>query len=149
MTGFFSRNLVRDARRGFTLIEIMIGLMIIGVLMGIVIPTANRYWAQAKIRTTRQELQNIRFAIESYQTDTGLYPARLRDLIKRPTGDERIAAKWTGPYLPKKEVPRDQWGNAYHYRITEGGKFSYELYSYGPGGKGSPKADHIDVHSID
>jgi len=149
MTGLFSCKLVRDARRGFTLIEIMIGLMIIGLLMGFVIPQAYKMWEQAKTRSARQELQSIRFAIEQYQMDTGMYPGRLRDLIKRPTGDERIAVKWTGPYLAKKEVPRDPWGNAYSYRPTEGGKYPYELYSYGPQGKAGPKAERVDVHYID
>jgi len=148
MTGFFANALVR-ARRGFTLIEIMIAIMIIGILTAVVVPMARRQWEQAKFRTTQQELRNIRMAIETYQVDTGLFPARLRDLLKRPTGDERVAAKWVGPYLPKKEVPRDPWGYPYQYRITEGARNQYELYSYGAGGKGASKADHISVHALD
>jgi len=149
MTGLLSLKTLRDARRGFTLIEIMIAVAIVSVMAAIFYPMAQNYFNRANVQAARLEIRNIKMAVEAYRMDTGVYPARLRDLIKRPTGDEEIASKWTSPYLPKKDVPRDPWGLPYHYRPTEGGKYPYELYSYGPKGKSGPKIERIDAHKLD
>ena len=135
--------------QGFTLIEIMIAVTIGLLIMAVAVPTARNYLRQAKVGTTKQQLQTIRFAIEQFQMDTSVLPGRLRDLIKRPTGDDRVAGRWSGPYLPGKEEPRDAWNVRFVYRPTEDAKHPFELYSYGADGKGSPKSDHISIWQLD
>lgn len=147
-TSYELKKKERWFKPGFTLIEIMIALAIIGLVLGVVIPWANNQFQQAKVRTTRMGMKNVQFAIQQYHMDTGVYPSRLRDLVKRPA-DEQIASKWTSPYLPDKQEPKDSWSNKYQYKVTEGGKHPYELKSYGPGGKGSPKEEQIDVWNLD
>jgi general secretion pathway protein G len=80
-----------------------------------------------------------------YKTNINSFPPRLKDLIDKPK-DERAAKKWQGPYIDKEEVPEDPCNNKYHYKINaEGAKRPYELLSYGPNGKGSPKTEWISV----
>lgn len=82
-----------------------------------------------------------------FNAHTGQYPARLNDLLKKPA-DEKIARKWEGPYLKAKEVPEDAWGSKYVYKLTPQAEHKYDLYSYGPNGKGSPKEEWISVWNL-
>ncbi len=134
----------RYARAGFTLIELMIAIAILGILMAIVVPNYLAYQERAKKRAAKSTLQVFKGAILMYQSDIGQFPTRLRDLLLRPR-EERLAKKWEGPYLERKEVPSDPWGNKYQYKVTPGGPNPYEFYSYGPKGKGAPKVEWLSV----
>lgn len=131
----------KHSQAGFTFLELVIAVLILGVLMGIAIPA---YWAfadRAKRSATKSTLANIKQAINLYQNDTGKYPKRLDDLVHRPSGDE--GKKWEGPYLQKS--PRDGWNREFYYKVTPGGKHPYELYSYGKEGESGPEEGYIDA----
>lgn len=137
----------RYTRHGFTLIEILIAMLIVGLLGAIVGPaTYNIYKGQQK-KAAKASLRGFRDGISMYQNHIGQLPTTLKDLIKKPR-EERAAKKWEGPYIGKEgitEVPEDPWGNKFMYKVTPGGKHPYELYSYGPQGKGSPKDEWINA----
>ena len=124
-------------RRGFTLLELLVVIVIIGLLTSFVGP---RYFSQvgkSEIKTARAQIDALDKALDQYRLDTGHYPAMdhgLGALVSRPPNE----AKWDGPYL-RKAVPQDPWGNAYVYRIP-GQHGEYDLVSYGrdgqPGGTG-------------
>lgn len=135
---------VRYAKAGFSLMEIMIAAMILGLLAGLVGPKVFQFLENAKKTAATAEMKAFKNAIQMYKADIGQIPPVLKDLLKKPK-DERAAKKWKGPYLDKEEVQEDPWNNKYSYKITEGGKHPYELLSYGPNGKGSPKEEWIDV----
>lgn len=129
----------RFLRPGFTLIELMIVLAILGLIMYFIVPRFGGMLNKARIRSARLAMGLFKNAITMYKTDIGDYPERLRDLIKRPS-DEKAAKKWEGPYFEDKEIPSDPWGESYRYERTQTG---YDLYSYGPNGKGAPKEEYV------
>jgi general secretion pathway protein G len=128
---------VRRSQSGFTLLELLVVMVIIGLLAGYVGP---KYFAQvgkSQIKTARAQIDALEKSLDQYRLDTGHYPSMeqgLLALVTRPAGEPR----WDGPYL-KKSVPMDPWGTAYVYKIPgEHGEF--DLLSYGkdaqPGGTG-------------
>jgi general secretion pathway protein G len=144
MTLIHKRKIAQD---GFTLIELMIAVAIIGILAAVVVPNFMGYLRRAKVSAAKTELKVLADSILNFNLDTGRYPARLNDLVKRPT-EEDVASKWQGPYLKKKELPKDPWTNRYVYKLTPGQENPYELYSYGPNGRRAPKAEWIRASKI-
>lgn len=134
-------------KSGFTLIEILIALFIVAILAGGVAYYVPGYIDKAKTRRARIDLKVISSGIIEYNVDIGQYPQRLKDLVKQPQDDQAAAGKWQkGGYIQgKKDVPQDPWGNKFQYKLTPGEDHPYELFSYGSGGKGSPKNEHISV----
>jgi general secretion pathway protein G len=130
-------RLPRRADRGFTLLEVLVVLVIIGLLAGFVAP---RYFAQigkSEVKVARAQIDALEKALDQYRLDVGHYPTAeqgLAALMARPEGE----ARWSGPYL-KKAVPPDPWGRPYIYHIP-GSKSEFELISLGkdgrPGGTG-------------
>lgn len=137
----------KNARLGFTLIELLIVIGIIGGLMAILFPAINSTLKKIKKGNAATVIKQLKLGITSYQNQVGQYPTKLKDLVAKPRGDERVAKKWDGPYYGEEggELPEDPWGAPYHYKVTQGAKHPYELYSYGPDGKGSPKDTWIDA----
>ena len=140
----------RNSRSGFTLMELLIVIMIIGILGGVLAPAVNNALKKAKKGTAKTAIMNIKSGISLYQGALGRYPAKLKDLVVRPkTGDEKVTKKWDGPYgfeEGTEDVPEDPWGEKFVYKINQpGSKHPYELHSYGPNGKGSPKEEWISV----
>ena len=126
------------AQAGFTLIEVLIVLGIIGLLATVVTPQVLRYLARAKVETARIQLSAITTAMELYALDVGAYPppqTGLSALMQAPPG----VAQWRGPYLKKAEGLVDPWGRPYGYRAP-GRQSAYEVFSLGrdnaPGGQG-------------
>lgn len=139
------RSYTKYARAGFSLMEIMIAVMILGLVAGLVGPKVYQFLENAKITSVKSTLKTFKNAIQMYKGDIGVLPSKLKDLVQKPK-DERASKKWKHAYLDKDEIPEDSWGNNYSYKITEGsGKHPYELLSYGPNGKGSPKEEWINV----
>jgi len=122
---------------GFTLLELLVVMAIIGLLAGYVGP---RYFAQigkSEVKVARAQMDSLEKALDQYRLDTGHYPSQeqgLAALTKRPANEPR----WDGPYL-KKDLPLDPWGRAFVYKVP-GEKSEYDLISLGkdgaPGGTG-------------
>lgn len=129
---------------GFSIIEMIIVIAIIGAILGWIGPRVFGALQRAKVAGAKAELNTINSAIMKFHIDTNQYPSNLRDLIKRPA-DEAIASQWQGPYIQDKQVPVDKWNNRYVYKLTPGQEYPYELYSYGPKGRSAPKAEWISV----
>ncbi|HKQ24972.1 MAG TPA: type II secretion system major pseudopilin GspG [Burkholderiales bacterium] len=127
---------------GFTLLELLVVMVIIGLLAGYVGP---RYFAQigkSEVKTARAQIDAFDKALDQYRLDTGHYPSTehgLDVLMARPEGEP----KWAGPYL-KKAVPVDPWGNKYVYRAP-GDHGEYDLFSYGKDGKLGGTEESADI----
>jgi len=118
---------------GFTLIELMIGITIIGILAGGIAYTAMTVMANAGRSSTKTSMQTIKNSLMLYEQEKGEYPKTLRALL-----DSGILKG--GP-----KVIKDAWGQNFIYRVTSDGKNPYELSSYGPDGKSGGKASRLDA----
>jgi general secretion pathway protein G len=115
--------------RAFTLMEIMIVIGIIMLLATIAIPFAAKSLGKGQAATARLQIQAFESAITNFQIDTGRLPKSLDELMTN-NGDK----KWDGPYLNKKELPKDPWGNNYIYKRSSSNGNGYSLISYGSDG---------------
>ena len=129
------------ARAGFTLVEVMLAITIIGALTAVFYAGFKNYITRSKIATTKTTLKTIQSGIDMFNLDTGHYPDTLKDLIVKPAKPEMSG--WSNAYIPGKESPKDAWGKPIMYNPTPGGDHEYELYSYGPDGKKAKKSDWI------
>ncbi len=120
---------VRFSSKGFTLIEILLVVIIIGILVSLVAPRLAGRSEEARKQAARADIDGgISLALDLYEMDNGRYPAKLEDLTAKP-GD---SLNWKGPYL-KKGIPKDPWGNLYAYKFPGAqNTLSYDLYSLGP-----------------
>jgi general secretion pathway protein G len=127
---------------GFTLLELLVVVAIIGLLVGYVAP---RYFGQigkSEITTAKAQLDALEKALDQYRLDTGRYPSSelgLNALIQRPQNEP----KWNGPYL-KKAVPLDPWGKAYVYKAP-GEKGDFDLVSFGKDGQPGGNGENADI----
>lgn len=117
-------------RAGFSLVEIMIVIFIIGLISSILIYNLGGASEKAKLATARQQLKSLAAAINEFEQDTGELPENLQDLITAPAGE--LGEKWEGPYLKLKKLPKDPWERPYQYQKTPDAENEYELFSNGP-----------------
>jgi general secretion pathway protein G len=129
-------------KRGFTLLELLVVMVIIGLLVGYVAP---RYFAQlgkSEINAAHAQIDALETALDIYRLDMGVYPEQnlaLQALVQQPENN----LKWKGPYL-EKAIPLDPWGRPYNYRIP-GEKEEYDLFSYGKDRKLGGIGDNADI----
>lgn len=132
------------ASKGFTLTELLVVLVIIGLLAALVGPVLYQRINPAKQSVARAQIENFMSALDSYFLDTGKFPTQQQGLAAlrvRQEGD----AKWNGPYL-KKDIPSDPWGNPFVYR-SPGKNGGYEIISNGADGKEGGEGDNVDINS--
>jgi general secretion pathway protein G len=127
---------------GFTLLELLVVIVIIGLLAGYVAP---RYFGQvgkSEVQVARAQLDSFEKALDQYRLDNRHYPSAeqgLDALVAKPANE----TAWAGPYL-KKAVPNDPWGRAYVYRVP-GSKGEFDLYSLGRDGKPGGSGEDADI----
>jgi general secretion pathway protein G len=127
---FIGRN--SSQRRAFTLVELLLVLVILGILAAIVIPKFSGRSEQAKFQAAQTQIENFKTALNNYEVDNSGYPKSLNDLLAQP----RDAQNWHGPYLQTDALPKDPWGNDYIYKVpgVHNPTF-FDLSSGGPPGQ--------------
>lgn len=123
------RWLHRRRAAGFTLVEILLVVVIIGILVGVALPRLGGRKRQAEIAAAKADIESVGTALNLYEIDLGEYPKQLQDLITTTGSD-----KWNGPYL-QKGTPKDPWSHDYTY-VSPGthNPQTYDLSSLGPDG---------------
>ncbi|MBN8958685.1 MAG: type II secretion system major pseudopilin GspG [Rhizobiales bacterium] len=140
MTPFLTRKPVRSHRRskrnrqrGFTLVEILVVITIIGLIMALVGPRVLHYLTESKSKAAKIQIESLGSALDLLYLDVGRYPTSAEGLVmlvQRPGG----VTSWNGPYLKGGVVPNDPWGHPYVYR-SPGQHGPYDIVSYGADGQ--------------
>ncbi len=137
-------NMSCSARRsaGFTLLELLVVMVIIGLLVGYVGPKYFSQIGKSEVKTARAQIDALGKALDQYRLDTGHYPTTeqgLAALNAAPAGE----AKWGGPYL-QKNLPSDPWGKPYQYKAP-GEHGEYDLWSFGKDGQAGGADESADI----
>ena len=127
-----------EKNSGFTIIELLIVVVIMGLLMSLVAPTMFSKVDSTKISTARAQMQMLQTSLDTFMLDMGSYPKDLTALR------ESTGAGWDGPYLPKR-VRLDPWGNKYQYKQAREGRREFLLFSLGKDGQPGGEDDAADV----
>jgi len=130
-------------RRGFTLIELLVVLVILGLLAGLVGPRVIKHLGDSKTKTAILQIEEFSAALDVYRLETGRYPSSdqgLNSLVEKPSG----ADEWNGPYLRKKIIRKDPWGNDYRY-VSPGENGDFDLYSLGADNASGGEGEDRDV----
>ncbi|KEA62111.1 General secretion pathway protein G [Marinobacterium lacunae] len=136
-------NRERRTLRGFTLLELLVVLVILGLLASLVGPQVLRHVGTSKTKTAGLQIQELGAALDLYRLEVGRYPSTqegLDALIKEPSG----VTNWNGPYLSKSVIRKDPWGNDYLYRYP-GEHGEYDLYTLGADGREGGEDENSDV----
>jgi general secretion pathway protein G len=122
-------------RHAFTLIELLLVLVILGILAAVVVPKFSGRTEQARVTAAQSQISTFGTALDAFEVDNGFYPkgkAGLDDLVLAPAN----AQNWKGPYIKAQTTPADPWGNAYLYECPgRHNPSSYDLMSTGPDGR--------------
>jgi general secretion pathway protein G len=137
-------SLLRRRPKGFTLLELLVVMVIIGLLVGYVAPLYFKQVGKSEVKVARAQIESFGKALDQYRLDTGHYPTTeqgLAALVTKPADE----ARWDGPYL-KKGVPSDPWGKAYSYK-RPGAHGEYDIVSFGKDGVAGGTGEDADLGS--
>jgi general secretion pathway protein G len=130
---------------GFTLLELLVVIVIIGLLAAYVGPKYFSQLGKSEVTVTRAQIEAFEKSLDTFRLDVGRYPTTEEGLNALMTAPPTAVAKWNGPYL-KKGVPADPWGHAYQYRAP-GTKAEYEIVSMGKDGQPGGAGEAADISS--
>lgn len=135
--------------KGFTLIELMVVIVVLGLLAGIVIPNIIGNVGRAEIERAKADIKSFETALGMYRLDNGIYPSTeqgLQALIEAPSTGS-LPKRWKkGGYLQKHSIPKDPWGNDYVY-ICPGSHGDYDLTAYGKDGMSGGEDEDKDINN--
>lgn len=155
IAGFFARRAhgqeigrQEQGQEGFTLVEMLVVITIIGLIMGLIGPRVLNYLSESKVKAAKIQLQSFAGALDLFYLDAGRFPSTadgLPALVRQAPG----VAAWNGPYLKGGNVPNDPWGHGYVYR-SPGEHGPYDIVSYGSDGQegGSGVAADITLENL-
>jgi general secretion pathway protein G len=140
-----SRRADRRSQRGFTLVEILVVITIIGLIMALVGPRVLNYLSESKVKTAKIQIQSLTSALDLFYLDAGRYPSSAEGLtaLVQPVGG---VASWNGPYLKGGNLPLDPWGKPYVYR-SPGEHGAYDVVSLGSDGREGGSGTAADITS--
>jgi general secretion pathway protein G len=141
-----ARATLRGGEAGFTLVEILVVITIIGLIMAIVGPRVLNYLGESKVKAAKIQIESFESALDLYYLDMGRYPVSgdgLVSLVQRPGN----AQEWNGPYLKGGVVPNDPWGHPYVYR-SPAERVPYEIVSFGADGQEGGTGTATDITSV-
>ena len=139
------RRRARGGEAGFTLVEILVVITIIGLIMALVGPRVLNYLAESKVKAARIQVESFASSLDLFYLDAGRYPTTsegLAGLAQRPGGIDA----WNGPYLRTGAVPNDPWGRPYIYK-SPGEHGPYDIISYGSDGQQGGTGTAADIES--
>lgn len=135
--------------RGFTLIEVMVVIVILGLLAGLVGPRLMDRVSGAKREAARSQIELLTTALDNYRLDNDRYPTTrqgLEALWTKPEA-EPVPRNWSGPYV-REEIPRDPWGNSFVYRFpADSSRFGFDLASLGADGQPGGTGEAADIRN--
>ncbi len=140
----------RMNHHGFSLLELMVVIVILGLLAGVVLPRMIGVGDDARINTARTQIQGIETAIKMYKLDNGVYPSTEQglDALVSPPEVGQLPKKWRKGGYMEKGIPKDPWGNDYLY-LSPGinNTYSFDLFSYGPDGQPGGDDEGKDINN--
>jgi len=137
--------------QGFTLIELMVVLVILGVLATLIIPRIMGRPEEARRIKARVDIQSLETALKLYSLDNGIYPSTeqgLQALVEAPSSGVLPKAWREGGYLEKRKIPKDPWGNDYVY-LSPGNHGDFDIISYGPDAEPGGEGKDADIANWD
>ena len=141
------RDRVRLDERGFTLVELLVVIIILGLLASLVGPRLFGRVGQSKQATAKAQIELLGAGLDQYRLDVGSYPpsaAGLSALVQNPN-----VSNWNGPYLKKNAVPQDPWGKPYQYKCCPGDHGDYDIWTFGADGAPGGEGENADIASWD
>lgn len=139
------RHTLNGRRSGFTLVELLVVLAILGLLAGLAGPQVMKFLGSSKTKTAALQMDDLSSTLDLYRLELGRYPSEsegLSALVTNP-GD---MPNWNGPYLKKGTVPKDPWGNEYHYRFP-GEHGSFDIWTLGADNREGGEGENADIKS--
>jgi general secretion pathway protein G len=131
---------------GFTLIELLVVLLILGMIAGIAGPQVMNYLGESKTKAAKLQIEELSSSLDLFKLDAGRYPDAQEGLQALVQAPPSLGDRWRGPYLKKKLVPKDPWGNDYKY-VAPGQHGAFDIVSLGGDGREGGEGEAKDVAS--